>query len=332
MRIITTLYQRIVNIRRIKGFEEFLHSEKIFFLITTIDNQAAVKQIMDYRIQQCRFYLFKIFLFFQNIISQRCHIHTVFDVFISSCHRRILVIYSIRIQKFLEQNDFFRLSINLIKIRQILVNKAFLELHSEFFQKFRTINFIPNRNVNLCYKIDRILVSKRFFGKFVVKTFKCKISIVLISFDFIVKNFRLTHHHIGILRLFIHFFKHIKVNKIVRINKSDIFPRNALECYVSCSRLSGSFIKIDNLYPLIFFSKILQNLERFILRIIVNTNNLNVLKRLIYKRIQTFFKIQIGIINRGDYRNFRGFFLSHYLPPIHQFLLAISQFFPHNRP
>ena len=206
-------------------------------------------------------------MLFQNINSQRHHIHSVFNLFVSFCHCRIFGIYSVKIQKFPDQRNFFCLGVSRIEKRQIFVDITLLEFYSARFQKFKAIDFVPNRNVDFFPKGKRIFVREGFLVEFFGKTRKVEILIILeITIFHRIVNRRFAHYNIGRIfdRIFDHFFKHLTINKVIRINKSDKFSLRLRNTYVSGMRLTACFRQSQNSYSGIFFGKRLQNFRGFI--------------------------------------------------------------------
>lgn len=94
--------------------------------------------------------------------------------------------------------------------------------------------------------------------------------------------------------------EHIRVNPIVRVNKTNILPASNLHAAVS-SRAKTTVNPMNDLDAAVLRSVFIGNFSATIGRTVINQNYLDILKCLIAKAIDAFWEKSFNVIHWDDY-------------------------------
>ena len=120
-----------------------------------------------------------------------------------------------------------------------------------------------------------------------------------------------THHYVSIAfsSCRIKPLKHLRINPVIGIHKTDIFA----SCMFNASITrwpKSSILLMKSFYSMLTSSILVSNLTTTVRTSVINKQNLDIFKSLGKKAIDAFLQIRFDVINRNDNADSRMFHLS----------------------
>ena len=133
-----------------------------------------------------------------------------------------------------------------------------------------------------------LIISKQL-KQVIILNFFSPVEIKISSNNFQIKCIRVVHER----------FKHVEIGEVIGLKNRNILAVSHIEASIYSNSISAIFF-VNNDKARVGIGKLVQNFRRIICRAIVNSNNLNILKRLGKQTLDTGNNENLVIIYRHN--------------------------------